>query len=323
MSDEASTRGKKKIAMAMADPDGNVFATGLRELKSKSAANTLEVFLQILEDIDRRHDQTGSQIGKRILAAIRQTMSDRAACEKKFNELVADLINEVIPQIEESAGLLEEEDARPIIRLKHFFCSLHNLVHMADVSAAQALAAEKLHFDGKSPVHGFSKPGESGGVRAVRTSCKAFAPGADDKNGCYGKLSVFLQPTLKAKYGVNAIPITPFYGHRFNVLFFNSAAIYCLIPSLLEFLSTNPLNGLTASVYHDLQNFQYVAQIRAFAVMDKLYMGPFQRLVEDRKVGIFEMGQFYRKLIHGLEDAAQKPNVLLEGVYQQKCFSAA
>ena len=97
MSDEAWTRGQKKIAMAMADPDGNVFATGLRELKSKSAANTLEVFLQILEDIDRRHDQTGSEIGKRILAAIRRTMSDRAACEKKFNELVADLVNEVIP----------------------------------------------------------------------------------------------------------------------------------------------------------------------------------------------------------------------------------
>ena len=52
-------------------------------------------------------------------------------------------------------------------------------------------------------------------------------------------------------------------------------------------------------------------------------MGLFQRLIEDRKVGIFEMGQFYRLLIQGLEDAAQKPNVLLEGVYQQKCFSAA
>ena len=62
-------------------------------------------------DIDDRFERTNSPVGKKILAAVRNTMSDKAACEKKFNRLVEDLINELIPQIE---GLLPEMDSKPM-----------------------------------------------------------------------------------------------------------------------------------------------------------------------------------------------------------------
>ena len=62
--DEASTRGMSKIAAAAYDPDGNPFATGLRELKTKSSSNMLEALHQIADDIDERYAATRPSEGE-------------------------------------------------------------------------------------------------------------------------------------------------------------------------------------------------------------------------------------------------------------------
>ena len=62
--DEASTRGMSKIAAATYDPDGNPFATGLRELKTKSSSNMLEALRQIADDIDERFVATQPSEGE-------------------------------------------------------------------------------------------------------------------------------------------------------------------------------------------------------------------------------------------------------------------
>ena len=42
--------------------------------------------------------------------------------------------------------------------------------------------------------------------------------GADEKNGAHGKASLFLKPIVKERFGFKSVPITPFRGHRFNIL---------------------------------------------------------------------------------------------------------
>ena len=62
--DEASTRGMSKLAAAAYDPEGNPFATGLRELKTKSSSNMLEALRQIADDIDDRYAATRPSEGE-------------------------------------------------------------------------------------------------------------------------------------------------------------------------------------------------------------------------------------------------------------------
>lgn len=67
--------------------EGNLWVLGLRDIETKSTNNTLEVFKDLLNDLDERSDSTENQVSKDIICHIKATMSDRAATEVKFNEL--------------------------------------------------------------------------------------------------------------------------------------------------------------------------------------------------------------------------------------------
>ena len=72
------------------------------------------------------------------------------------------LTKEIIPQLEAASTDLEPEDKIVLIRLKNLYCSLHHLVHFADVMAAAAYEAEMAEFDGSPPAHpsSFKKNGK-------------------------------------------------------------------------------------------------------------------------------------------------------------------
>ncbi|CAG2254241.1 unnamed protein product [Mytilus edulis] len=74
--------------------------------------------------------------------------------------------------------------------MNNFFCSLHLLVNFADVCAAALLKFENLHLKNTSEnvtddLDSFSNRSESGTVRLLRTSSKAFGRGVDEKSGVY------------------------------------------------------------------------------------------------------------------------------------------
>jgi hypothetical protein len=146
----------------------------------------------------------------------------------------------------------------------------------------------------------------------VRTACKAFARGADEKNGCYGKLSAFIQPILHDKFGARSLPLTPYRGSRFNILFHNASVLYCLHPYLIEFLESNHDNGLTASVLHDLKQPFYMAEVRAFGILSKLFMKPMWAMLEDKDVDILQMGRYYAAMVACLVAASSNPELLLQ-----------
>ena len=76
---------------------------------------------------------------------------------------------------------------------------MHSLVRMADISATSLLKVEKELFESAQPISdpSFLKTNESGSTRLIRTACKAFARGADEKSGCHLPFITFANQFLR------------------------------------------------------------------------------------------------------------------------------
>ena len=173
-------------------------------------------------------------------------MSDSASTEVKFNELLEDYRTSVLPYTVENYDNLNEESKLSVSKLYNFFCGLHSLVHFAETSNKSLIQVEDEFFDGDSPIHdkSFAKQTESGACRLVRTACKAFARGADEKNGCHIQFVTYISDFLKEnKY--RRLKLTPYRGHRFNILFNNATQVFMLHKQMISFLENYTLNRLT------------------------------------------------------------------------------
>ena len=148
---------------------------------------SLEVLKEILSDIDSAAQDPTHQTSNEILANIRSTMSDSASTEVKFNELLEEYRTTILPYTIENYNLLDAAQKESVGKLLNFFCGLHSLVHFAETSSKALVKVENEIFNNSIPIKdpSFKKSSESGTTRLVRTACKAFARGADEKSGCH------------------------------------------------------------------------------------------------------------------------------------------
>ena len=302
---------------SVADSSGNDWCLGIRELPSKSADDTLEVFKEILEDISSSCESLdGNPKGQELLSGIENTMSDMAATEVKFNSLLETYINDVIPLSKQAEEVLDDEGQAPIVRLNHFFCGLHSLVHMTESACATHKEWEKTHYgDAGRPVYHptCARPGESGGSQCVQEACKVTVAGADEKNGCHSKFMTFAYLTLKADFNLTRNPLTKFLGARFNILGRNAVYVYCLRFTLTDFLKFNDSNLLLKSLRLNLNEPGIIAQVRVHGILSKLISVPLWNVLEDKSVTLADMNGFYGRLIQFFDSAAQDPTCILEG----------
>lgn len=147
-------------------------------------------------------------------------------------------------------------------------------MHFAEFASASALEFEKGCFN-EIPIYdrSFRKAKESGTLRLIRTSCKAFARGADEKNGRYGDFGAFIQP-YRVENKLQSLPLEPFHGSRFNVLFANAGSVFFLHGKMLDFLKGHQTNVLLKSVLFDLQVSEFVAGCKSLGLVSKLVTQP-------------------------------------------------
>ena len=70
---------------------GESCVLGLRHVFSGAAKDTLDTFKEILEDLDIVHRELGyTDISLRIVSKLKNTMSDRHAAEKLFNQMLSE-----------------------------------------------------------------------------------------------------------------------------------------------------------------------------------------------------------------------------------------
>ena len=312
--DEASKYGFKWGAFATRNSDGDYLLLGLRDMATKSSHDTLDTFKDILSDIDSVCNE-GESPGQRLLTNIKNTMSDRASTETKFNELLANYRNELLPQVIENFEQMEENEKAAVSKMNNFFCGLHTLVHMADVSSKSLLEVEKGHFNEQVPIHNpsFKKAGQSGTVRLVLTACKAFAKRGDQKNGCHSNFVTFISQFLKDNE-MHGLPLQPLKGNRFNILFTNAGQVYFLRTQMKGYLESAPaLNGLLQSVMFDLNKPFFVAGCKALGLISKFITTPLWNTIENKDISISMMNARYVKLLTYLEDSTQNIENFMQG----------
>ena len=133
------------------------------------------------------------------------------------------------------------------LRLRNFLlencATFFALVHLAETAASSLLEAEKGFF-GNSPLmdKSFRKSSEPGAVHLVRTFCKAFSQGGDEKCVCYGAFLEYIRPILKEQ-ALKSLPLEHFHGNRFNILFHNATGTLFLADHAKAFLQGSADNS--------------------------------------------------------------------------------
>ncbi|CAC5424213.1 unnamed protein product [Mytilus coruscus] len=103
------------------DSEGNDWVLGLRDIETKSANDTLKVFNQILSDLDDASRLDDNYTSRSIVSHIVATMSDRAATELKFNNLLSDFRKETLPLAIENHDDFTDDENKSMENLCNFF----------------------------------------------------------------------------------------------------------------------------------------------------------------------------------------------------------
>ena len=242
-------------------------------------------------------------------------MSDRASTQIRFNQLLEDYRKTVLPEIVKNYDTLSEQERQSMGKLCNFFCGLHALVHLAEMASKSLLETQGgLLEEDSIPIFdkSFLSRTEPGATRLTRTACKAAAEGGDEKSGCHGLFLEFMRPTLKIQ-GYSRLPIEPFHGNRFNVLFKNAASVFFLAENLNTFLETNATNKLLKSVKYDLNVSQYLAGCKALGLVSYLVTMPLWSSIEDSNIHIMDIGVRYQEIIDYLVNASSNVEEFMNG----------
>ena len=97
-------------------------------------------------------------------------MSDQAATQKSFNKMLSDFKAESLPAVRENWDHLTQDQKTACGRICNFYCGLHILINLADVTNS-ALSKYEAATENLKQFNRKSKKGESGVVRLIRTVC--------------------------------------------------------------------------------------------------------------------------------------------------------
>ena len=95
------------------------------------------------------------------------------------------------------------------------------------------------------------------------------------------------------------LPLAPFGGNHFNILFYDGPGVYYLQCHMIEYLQKvhgKNANRLLESVLKDLMNPMLIGACRALGLIDKIVTGPLWRRLEESSISVLEMGYTHCQL---------------------------
>lgn len=130
--------------------------------------------------------------------------------------------------------------------------------------------------------------------------CKAIQAKGCERSG----RAVSLADYVKAQ-GVDSIPLAPFLGNRFNIIFHNGGGVFYLYEHLKPFFEwTKDENKLLKAVHYDLEVASFLAGCRALGLINKFVTGPLWRVLAKKDVSFLDMSEQYQKLLKCFEEWA-------------------
>ena len=156
-----------------------------------------------MSDLDDVNAALGKEaVSSKIMLKIKNTMSDRHAAEKLFNEMLHDYRVEILPTVVENWEIMDDAEKEHLMRM-NFFCGLHYVVGLAECTD-ESLKPWEAASDNVSALSA------SGTQRLVRTACKAFHHRGSQKAASSALFRAFLM-----KHNIHKIPLAHFVGNRF------------------------------------------------------------------------------------------------------------
>ena len=238
--DGTSKFGHKYASYQIAT-EQDTYTLGIRETASGSAQTTLDTLQEILDDLTcaaAAEKGAGTETGKIILSKIKNTMSDRAATEKAFNDLLSHYRSEILPTVIEEWEQLSNEERQSMSRMYNFYCGMHFVTNMAEHASEAMRLFENAYSDNTNT--------ECRAVRLIRLVCKAFQKRADEKSGYPIQFGTYLR-----RHGIENVPLAQFRGNRFNIIFLDGARVYYLHKQIIDFLKNclGPWNKLLKAIW--------------------------------------------------------------------------
>ena len=298
--DETSKYGKKYMVYATSTSSHSVRVLGLKPIATKSAQDTLDTLVDILHEISTTCKN--ASLGDSIISNIRNTMSDRAATEKLFNKMLSEYREKLLPVVVADFDKLTEEQQAKASIMNNFFCGLHLMVTFAEnfAQCIREIEPDDIGACSSKDNKRFTNRTESHIIRFIRTVCKLFSRGADEKSGCYDSFTTFL--ASKGKVNI----LTEFKHNRFNILFYDGGAVYHLLEDIEDFIHNihGTPNTLVKAVLLDCKEAWCRSGARALGLLSKYITTPLWRMLEDKQVHIGDMGPVYSELVVFLEQRA-------------------
>eukprot|EP00057_Strongylocentrotus_purpuratus_P026366 XP_011680840.1 PREDICTED: uncharacterized protein LOC105446121 [Strongylocentrotus purpuratus] len=283
---------------------------GMRESEGGTAQIALDTLLSILQEVS---DMPGStHTVQKMIANIKNTMSDRHIAEKKFNNLLKEYRESILPNIVEGWADMNNEEQAKFASMNDFYCGLHFLVGLADYSSTALQTWERMIFGddkvGAETVPGVHVESGCGTVRLVRTICKAVQDRGCEKAGKPLQFRSFLRTK-----GITSVPLAPFKGNRFNIIFHNGAGVFFLAKELKEFFQEHAEgNQLLKAVNADLGVNQFLAAVRALGLIDKLVTGPLWQVINEPG-HIATMNEHYTSMLSCFERWSDDSSEFMRG----------
>ena len=118
---------------------------------------------------------------------------------------------------------------------------------------------------------------------------------------------------LKESHNIINLPLYPFLGNCFNILFLNGAGIFYLYNYLIEFLDNVSLdNKLMSAAFYGLYVLAYKVACHALGLIDKLVTGPLWRtMVKEKEV--LDMSLHYQNMYDFFKQYVADPSLFLDG----------
>ena len=307
-SDGTSKKGHSYTTFDATNNEGQFFVLGMREVGAGDAQTQLDLLKEIMGDISsfKKEDIYG-----KFFLSVKNLMSDHCNTEKKFNKLFIDCRSQIIPKMKSDWETLSSDEQNKLLNVHEYFCGLHYLVALADTSEVSLKLWESLIFDDPKKVgslnYGSYSNGESGPLRLIRTVCKLVQERRCEKSGKMVTFATFLKET----HQVINLPLYPFLGNRFNILFLNGAGVFYLLSYLEEFLNNVSLeNKLMSAVFHDLQVLAFEVACQALGLIDKLVSGPLWRMMVKEKE-VLSMSTHYQSVYEFFKEGGEDATAFL------------
>jgi len=157
-------------------------------------------------------------------------MSDQGSVNPVFNLALSEMRAELLPTVIDNWFDLEEATQASLQSMGKFFCKMHLLVNFATECDKTLRQFEQNIIASVKNSHAFNL-NESGGSRLVQTAPKALTTHGSEKAG----MASYWNSHLKVQNEKNKL--VTFGSNRFNILFYDTAALYYHKDHLINFFN--------------------------------------------------------------------------------------